>query len=175
MADHNRRREYEKIMEATEYDQQKLYNLIRKQRGGKGPADVEIDFSSHNVPQDESECNRLTKYYEDLATPKDHPEFGSFYERSTRLQQLIISTSHDEPSPSVNRTQVLKDIMQLKNNKEPDIYRFISEHLKHADMEQLLPIMMEITKKCFNSGEMPEVFKVGVVTPVSTKEGQACN
>ena len=29
-------------MEATEYDQQKLYKLIRKQRGGKGPANVKL-------------------------------------------------------------------------------------------------------------------------------------
>ena len=30
--------------------------------------------------------------------------------------------------------------------------------------------MVEITKKCVNTGKMPEVFKVGVVTPVPKKD-----
>ena len=96
-------------MEATEYDQQKLYKLIRKQRCGKGPANVEIDFSSHSVPQDESECNKWAKFYEDLATTKDDPEFDSFCERSARLKRLIMSMlpiwtiTISKPNPSSER------------------------------------------------------------------------
>ena len=55
-------------------------------------------------------------------------------------------------------------------NKAPDIYGITSNHLKHANMGQLLPIMTETTKKCFNTSKMPEVFKVSIITPVPKKD-----
>ena len=166
-----RQHDYEEIMAATANDQQMLHKLIRKQRSVKIRGAVSIDFTQYNFPNDSTECNKWAKYYEDLATPKDNPTFDNFYHESAKMRRLIISSMQDDyEAPETDHLQTLKDIMTLKNNKAPDIFGIAAEHLKLADMEQLLPLITYISKKCFNTGKLPDTFKIGAVTPVPKKD-----
>ena len=119
-----RRRKYEEIMAAMAHNMQLLYKLIRKQRGGgKGPISKDINFEGHKIPTYIPECNKWAMYYEDLAMPKDLPEYDSFYANSYAVRRLVISTLPDEePPPQITLTQTLKDIKKMSNNKAPDIY-----------------------------------------------------
>ena len=45
--------------------------------------------------------------------------------------------------------------------------------MKHADQEELVPILTTITRDCFKTGKLPDIFKVGLITPVPKKDKNA--
>ena len=93
-----------------------------------------------------SQCGALSSYYEDLAAPKNHPNFSQEYLDYATLQEAVIEEitrlKPDELIP-IDEEEVFLAIKSLNLGKAADELELTAEHLKYSD-RMALPIIVEI-------------------------------
>ena len=143
----------EQIMEAHSSNQNLFFRLIQSQRNQKVKSTSQIDYMSKTW-----ECAKViegwAQYFEELAKPKDHPNFDNNHMLATDLKVELIEQLefHNTQQKSTQHLQlyksnIIKVIKTLKNKKAPDKYDFSAEHLKNAQVgisQPLAKIMNDI-------------------------------
>ena len=80
---------HREIMEASEDDHSLFYRLVRRQRAD-GPdnfAEINFKFDPDGV---NSQVENWATYFQDLATPKQLPQFDQVHEKHMRLKRLLL-------------------------------------------------------------------------------------
>ena len=83
-----RRQHVEGIMEACQNDRQ-FYQLIRKQRQVTTSAENAMTFGTEKAQGDEL-LESWAGYFENLATPKDLPQFDDEHKTTVMIRNLLI-------------------------------------------------------------------------------------
>lgn len=157
-----RQSEQEKIMEAHEFDRQTFYKLVKKQRKG-GRTSAKVDFGNKEVTQVEG----WAKYFQDLATLKDNPDFDQSHKESIEMQTLLLEDMYNDAKPEapITEAETKKLIAKLKNGKAGDIFGVKAEHLKHGP-PILVTAVTEMVNNTLKTGTIPSNHKIGAVTAV---------
>jgi hypothetical protein len=167
-----RRRKFEDIMEASEYDQAKFFKLIKKQRTIKHKTPTHMEFSGQDL-SDDSILPAWANYFEQLATPTESGEAENEFENSIELQLLLIEDIEGQSGvqfPEITPDEIQKAIAQLKNNKAPDELGVTSEHLKLAGTSAgLAESLAESLNHIVARKRNPATFSSGLVHPVPKK------
>jgi hypothetical protein len=118
-----------RIMASSEGADQLFFKLIKKQCETKcKPAT--LDFGQF---KSSSEPNSWAKYYEDLATPKQHDVFDNEYYRSMQIQNLLLSLLNKPvQADAITEDAISMHLKKLKSNKASDLYGISAEHFKLA-------------------------------------------
>ncbi len=66
----------------------------------------------------------------------------------------------------VSRDEVQKILLKLKNGKSVGVDNLANEILKHKKM---LSVLYTLYAKCFDSGLIPEMWKISIINPISKK------
>jgi hypothetical protein len=162
----------EKIAEASMYDQNNFYKLVKAQRSIRDKLTNKITFGGKTW-EENSIVEGWATYFEELAAPKTKPTFDDDYKRSTALkvvtlEQIAPLLNKDNIAPRVEEEQVSKAIHSMKNNKAADSQGITAKHFKHVKdliKTPLTKIMNEIYDTC----RVPLSFKSGLVTPILKK------
>ena len=92
-----------------------------------------------------------------------------------QLKHALLDLLEPVDTPiTVSTDSLCKHIQSLKNNKAPDPHGVSAEHLKLADTV-LIPILTFTLIEILKKAEIPEMLKLGLVTPVLKKQKQASN
>ncbi|CAC5418281.1 unnamed protein product [Mytilus coruscus] len=76
------------------------------------------------------------------------------------IQESIITTFNEE--------EIFKAIAKLNSGKTSDEYSLTAEHFKYAG-RSIIPNILSLFNKIMQTGEIPKVFKTGIMTPVHKK------
>ena len=118
-----------------------------------------------------TQCGAFASYYEDLAAPKNHPNFSQEYLDSATLQEAAIEEitrlNPDELIP-IAEEDVFLAIKSLNLGKAADELELTAEHLKYSD-RVALPIIVEIFNEILRTKKVPEQFKSGIINPIHKK------
>jgi hypothetical protein len=165
-----RTRKIDDIMEANEGDQNKFYQLIRKQRTVKDKPSTHMEFNGQEV-DGENLLAAWADYFEDLATPKCPSDDD--YQRSVELQLLLIEhieLAEGTPFPEITAADVDNAIVKMKNNKAGDERGVTSEHLKFAGpRSSLAEVIAKVLNSIVKRKRNPDLFSSGIVHPVPKK------
>lgn len=168
LAARERHKTYREIMEADTNDKHLFYKLIKRQKETPYSTQTNAINFSENINGEMVE-EKWAHYYENLATPKNLPEYDNDYKDSVHLQRLLLSVipSH-EPPPVIEEEQVAKHVKSLANNKAADIFGITSEHIKFAS-PTIIPILTDIVNRVLTNGKLPDDTKIGIATPIPKK------
>ena len=164
-----RNQRHAQIMMASETDQDLFYKLVRQQRGDGQDTHAVINFKS-DPNNNLSQIDNWANYFEDLATPKDLPQFSKDAKASSSLRhQLLQLLAPKGQAMTIEPTMVCKHVAALKNNKAPDPFGVAAEHLKHAH-PNITPLLTSILNRILQSQNIPDDLKLGLITPVQKKQ-----
>ena len=85
-----------------------------------------------------------------------------------------ICEQDDNQFEPVSHEQIIKTIKTIKNNKAADMSGLTAEHLKYG-CDVLADCLTSVVNDILRSGNIPEIFKQGVITPVYKKQGKPVN
>ena len=158
-----------KIMNASENDSQLFFQLINQQRQctHEGSAKILFNFDADN---EHTQIENWVAYFEDLACPKDLPQFSESYRSHSEIKYLLLQLLQPRlPAPHVFPSSIKSHIQSLKNNKAPDPYGVSAEHIKSAG-NSVIKVLTIIANKAFRKQQIPDDLKLGIVTPVPKKK-----
>ena len=163
---------YKRIMDAAENDQQLFYQLVRKQRRIRSEVTPYIIVEGQKYHSHINILEGWKKHFKKLATPRDKPHFDNHFYKQVNEEISFVKDSMMEDSkteaPGVTERQVARALMSLKNNKAPDSFGLMAEHLKlggHPVVSFLTTLFNEIIE----SGHIPDSMKTGIIIPVLKK------
>ena len=156
------------IMEKCDSGDQQFFSLIKKQRSSKNSTFIKF---TENDDEQIDELQGWVDYFSALATPKNECHFDEEYHRKIQFKKLLIESISQEKSSlmEVTENDVKKFISLLKNNKAPDVYGITSEHLKYSS-HRVSKLMTLVLNEISKNQQIPEIHKLGVVTPVPKKD-----
>ena len=160
----------EKIMQASNSDQNTFFKLIRAQRNTKDKLTPYIVIEKETWEEDRL-LEGWATYFERLAKPKQNPLFDEQYRKDTELNVLLLEQiEHFKAKESSNVTpqHITTAIKQLKNKKAADRDGITAEHLKLV-ADHITGPLAKITQKIQDSCLVPNSFKAGLITPILKK------
>ena len=148
-----------------------FYRLIRRNQStdNRLPTVLKVNDGEINGPR--QQCSAFAGYFEDLAIPKNHPDFDQEYLDLTHHQLDIMQElcEHNPDSmPTFNEEEIIVAIRSLNSGKSPDEMGLTAEHLKYSGIV-LLPTLVTIFDDIVKTKKIPEAFKSGIITPVHKK------
>ena len=169
LAADERRSRHKQIMAACEDDRNLFYQLVRRQRQDGQDSRAQIDFPT-DPTNGNSQANNWAIYFRHLATPSTLPHFDEEHRKHTQIKYLLLQLlTPTAPVPCILPVQIDKHIRGLKLNKAPDAYGVQAEHVKHAH-SSLVPIITDVINRIYRTQTIPDVLKLGEVTPLVKKQ-----
>ena len=148
-----------------------FYRLIRRNQSAENKLPVVLRVDDEEVNDPKKQCGAFATYFEDLAIPKEHPDFDEEYLDLTKFQLDLIQdlcVHNPDCMPTFNEKEIHQAIKSLNSGKSPDEMGLTAEHLKYSG-ETLLPTLVAIFNDIVRTKTVPEVFKSGIITPVHKK------
>ena len=148
-------------------DQKTFFQLIRRNHAevrSKIPECIKKGEKTACTPEEQREL--FVEYFEELATPKDAPNFNNQHlKESERRFKLIneISKSEEKKKIIVTIEEVKKSIQKLNSGKAADEYGITAEDVKFAGSE-IYTLYQDIFNQIFQEGKVAQSFKTGVIT-----------
>ena len=147
-----------------------FYKLIQNNQSSAAKVAHSMLMNGTELKDSRSQCGSFTSYYEDLAAPKNHPNFSQEYLDSATLQEAAIEEitrlKPDELIPIDE--EVFLAIKSLNSGKAADELELTAEHLKYSD-RVALPIIVEIFNEILRTKKVPEQFESGIINPIHKK------
>ncbi|MES9903995.1 MAG: reverse transcriptase family protein, partial [Sedimenticola sp.] len=148
-----------------------FYRLIRRSQTSSQNVLPCLVINGEETTDLPSQRNAFARYFEDLAVPKQDDRFDSPYLDLSQTQVKLINAINElqQCAPvHITEDDVNKAINTLNTGKSPDETALKSEHLKYAG-KTITPTICAIFNKIISEGEVPAVFKTGVITPIHKK------
>ncbi|MCG8097222.1 MAG: reverse transcriptase family protein [Candidatus Thiodiazotropha endolucinida] len=148
-----------------------FYKLIRRNQSSGRTLPSGLVVNGSEITDNYSQCRAFAGYFEDLAAPKDHPDFNQDYLETAMFQETIIEKIHeqfpDELIP-IAEQEVLTAIKSLNSGKAADEMEITAEHLKYSG-NVLLPYIASVFNDILVSKNVPDSFKSGLIYPIHKK------
>lgn len=140
-----------------------LSNTVSNPRGFRNEGQIILKL--------EEQCKGFSKFYEDLAVPKQLEQFDDTYQNQTadniNMIRSIVNNEDEELIP-ISEEEVTVAISNLNNKKAADEFGISAEHFKLAG-----PTIITAITNLFNAilqhGHIPPQFLSGTITPVYKK------
>ena len=148
-----------------------FYRLIRRNQSSDNRLPTVLKVNDGEINDPRHQCSAFAGYFEDLAMPKNHPDFDQEYLDLTHHQLDIMQElcEHNPDSmPTFNEEAIHVAIKSLNSGKSPDEMGLTAEHLKYSGAV-LLPTLVTIFDDIVKTKKIPEAFKSGIITPVHKK------
>ena len=142
--------------------------LFKTMKPNRRPKEFLLNFAEHATS---TEKESWANYFQNLATPKNHPHFDNEHWKYIKLKHELLKSSANHEHTTTTKAEeesTTTTVKELKNNKAADISGISAEHIKEAD-PIILDILTTLTNRVLASGEIPECIKHGAVTPVLKK------
>ena len=88
------------------------------------------------------------------------------YKWSQHIKHLVTQNDIKE----VTKEELLEVIRIINKGKSPDIYNLTIEHIVYAE-DSILNIILEMINQIFKTGEVPNMLKRGLLTPIFKNKG----
>jgi hypothetical protein len=153
-------------------DQKTFFQLIRRNHAevrSKIPDCIKKGVKTVCTPEEQREL--FAEYFEELATPKDAPNFNNQHlkDRERRFKLIKeISKSEEKKKIIVTIKEVKKAIQKLNSGKAADEYGITAEHVKFAGSE-IYTLYQDVFNQIFQEGKVAQSFKTEVITPILKK------
>ncbi|MES9884421.1 MAG: reverse transcriptase family protein, partial [Sedimenticola sp.] len=153
-------------------DSKTFHKLIKQSQGGTSQNTEILVIDGCESTDTVLQRKSLAHFYEDLAVPKSDSNFDEYFSNLNKLQldiinQLNIAQDDNDIKP-ITESEVIKAVGNLNNGKSADEFGISSEHLK-TGKDVLVPSITVIFNEILTTGNVPEVFKSGIITPVHKK------
>jgi endonuclease/exonuclease/phosphatase family metal-dependent hydrolase len=159
------------LTEASQYDHNKLFKLVKAQRSSKEQNTPELIMGEEILTTSDEIRDGWAKHFGNLAIPQNHDGFDNDYKREVEadlkvIEDLINSNSTEPLQVSVD--QVQKAICSLNTNKAPDVDGISAEHIKHAGII-MTGALTQIINAILQERKIPQRLKLGLLTPIWKK------
>ena len=156
--------------ELTDNPSDKLfYKLIRKNQSTSSKVPTSLSVNNAELTDGQKQCGAFAAYFEELATPKVHPNFYQEY-LDTIFQETIteeITNQYPDELVLFDEDEVLKAITSHNSAKAAD-EMLTAEHLKYSD-RVALPMIVQILNDILTPKKVPDSFKSGISNPIHKK------
>ncbi|CAC5358846.1 unnamed protein product [Mytilus coruscus] len=156
-------------------DSKTFYRLIRRNKHESKDTKSTLikDENNGEVINPEEQSQIFADYYEKLAVPsnEEHYDEELLEENKYRLalmNNIIKHTIQESIITTFNEEEILKSIAKLNSRKTSDEYSLTAEHFKYAG-RSIIPNILSLFNNIMQTGEIPKVFKTGIMTPLHKK------
>lgn len=150
-----------------------FYTLIRRSQSVTTRRTSCLLLQGEDVTDSETQRRAFASYYEDLAVPKDHPNYDEDFLELTQIQLDLIQQINDhvmveETTAPFTEDEISIAINSLNLGKSSDESNLMAEHLKYAGAS-ILPYLATVFDSILETKCVPAIFKSGVLTPIHKK------
>ena len=161
-------------MEADSSDKKRFFSLVNRQRKEGRQALSQLYVDDRHLTTEEAIREGWASYFEKLATPADNHTYDDNFKQQVDLDfNLIcdICSKLQDGLPEISCETVSGIIKTLKNNKAYDGTGISAEHLKYGGRSVSF-FIAEVLNSVFRYGKVPQMFKMGYITPIYKKQGK---
>ena len=165
---------YQSIMEADSSDKKLFFSLVNRRHKAGRQALSQLYVDDRYLTTEEAIREGWASYFEKLATPADNHTYDESFEQQVNWDfNLIcdICANLQDSVTEISCETIEKIIKTLKNNKSCDGTGISAEHLKYGG-RQVSAFIAEVLNSVFCYGKVPEMFKMGYITPIYKKQGK---
>ena len=162
-------------MDAKSSDMALFHKLIKKQRGQLGACVNELHVGSQVFKTDTEILQGWHKHFGQLAEKSENTLFDTEYtaQITNELFEIIDLCKKDNKIvPPITEAEIKDALKSLNTGKAADIFGVTAEHLIHAS-GALLPVLVKLMNSILTTGNIPNIMKQGVLTPVFKKKGSS--
>ena len=167
---HNEERQ--EILNAKSENTQLFHKLIRKQRGNLASCVDELHVSGE-VYRGENVLSGWFEHFKSLASASEDPSFDEDYHHLVQMDANEIEDicrAQGQLAAQVTKKEVQTAIKELNRGKAADALGITAEHFVYAE-DVIIDILCLLLNKLFETGQITETMKIGLVTPVFKKKG----
>ena len=149
-------------------DKKRFFSVVNRQRKEGRQALSQLYVDDRHLTEGRA------SYFEKLATPADNHTYDDNFKQQVDLDfNLIcdICSKLQDGLPEISRETVSGIIKTLKNNKAYDGTGISAEHLKYGGRSVSF-FIDKVLNRGFRYGKVPEMFKMGYITPINKKQGK---
>jgi hypothetical protein len=106
----------------------------------------------------------FTEHFRQLATNNQNNE-SEYHRKIEQEIQLINQLVKNKAIPVATISELENSIKSINTGKSADIYNLTIEHIINGG-EQMITILLQIVNAIFDHGSVPDILKVGLLTPV---------
>ena len=161
-------------MAADSSNKKLFFSLVNRQRKEGRHALSQLFVDDRHLTTDETIREGWAAYFERLATPVDDHTYDESFEQQVDLDfDLIcdICASLQDSVPEISSETAERIIKSLKNNRSCDGNGISAEHLKYGGKPVSI-FIAQVLNSVFRYGKVPEMFKMGYITPIYKKQGK---
>ena len=167
----------EQIMETKHRDTKMFHRLIREQRGAKSGNIIELTVDDRTY-KGADVIKGWMEHFQTLSNPSEQLTAAHNYDDAHKLHvdadldiiRDICTESQDVPYV-VSTDEISEEMKKLNTGKAPDAYGITAEHIIYAG-HSVLGILCAIFNAIFELQTVPDVLKLGTLSPVFKKKGQ---
>ncbi|VDI75564.1 Hypothetical predicted protein [Mytilus galloprovincialis] len=166
----------QEILDARTKHDQVFYKLLGKKKGKLKNCISELNVQDNIYKSDNEIIVGWKQHFNKLAQPANDPEYDDEYYKQLALDldNIIDICNNQTNTISVTEKDVQDAINGLKINKSPDIYSISSENIKYGG-DKLQTVITNMIVSSFKLGVIPEILKMGLLTPVFKNKGSNKN
>ena len=164
----------ENLMEARTHNRTLFYKIIREQRGSRTENVTEIKVGETTFKGAEL-LTGWKEHFKAMTTQDTQCIANSDRNYTNQVQsdvELIRDICEEDTSPIVltNPEEVRQAVKKLNTGKAPDAYGVSTENIIYAS-DSIFVLLAEVYNIIFRLHSVPDVLKLGTVTPVFKKKG----
>ena len=164
----------EKTMEARTEDRSLFYTLIRQQRGNKSQYidEPEVQGSTY---KGQDVITGFYEHFKTMAQDCEDQHIDGQYNSQVTEDFSVIKDICAENTGTIHQTtleELREAVQKLNNGKAPDVYGICTEHITYAG-SSLLEYLCTIYNAIFRLQKVPDILKLGTISPVYKKKGSA--
>ena len=162
--------ERQEILNAKSENTQLFHKLIRKQRGNLARDELHV---SGIVYRGGDVLSGWFDHFKTLSSATEDPSFDQDYHHLVSMDADEIDDICRAQGPlasQVSKEEVRKAIEELNRGKAADALGITAEHFVYAE-DSIIDSLCLLLNKLFETGEVTDTMKIGLVTPVFKKKG----
>lgn len=156
------------IMHAQESDRNTFYRLIARQRGGSKSSATEMHTEEGLTSDPTLIGNAWVHHFKTLADPDSVEHECRSYHNDIEIDWQTISATALNNSLPPTYLETRRAVKSLNRGKACDVMGLTAEHILYGGY-QILNIIHLIVTQLYEEGRVPEIMKLGLLTPVYKK------
>ena len=148
----------------------RLFHILVRNNRKKGHNLIDdLYVNGETYSGKENVLQGFTEHFRQLATNNQNNE-SEYHRKIEQEIQLINQLVKNKAIPVATISELENSIKSINTGKSADIYNITIEHIINAG-EQMITILLQIVNAIFDHGSVPDILKVGLLTPVFKNKG----
>ena len=164
-----RESERDMILDTRTRDMRLFHKQVRNNRKKGHNLIDDLYVNGETYSGKENVLQGFTEHFRQLATNNQNNE-SEYHRKIEQEIQLINQLVKNKAIPAATISELEKSIKSINTGKSADIYNITIEHIINAG-EQMITILLQIVNTIFDHGSVPDILKVGPLTPVFKNKG----